>query len=258
MFEKNEDVLITVKAYPNPSKKYTETVCVAGIVPKKGWIRIYPVPYRQMAFMNRFRKYEILNMNLEKCRRDPRPESYRPDIENIKKIRYFDPRYDKGWQKRKEIVLEFVDESMCEIQRQQAKNGKSLGLFKPKEIHDLIIEDVNQSTSDSKSIIYNQLNIFGETLRPLDTIPFKFKYAYCCHHKTCKGHEQTLIDWEIYQLYRNVKKRRLDDIQAIKKDIKDKFIGEIFSKKRDSYFYTGNLNRHHRSFILLGVFWPPK
>ena len=28
---KTRKVLITVKAYPNPSKKYVETVCVAGI-----------------------------------------------------------------------------------------------------------------------------------------------------------------------------------------------------------------------------------
>jgi hypothetical protein len=39
-------ILVTVKAYPNPSSKYDETVCVAGIdVNSKEWIRLYPVPY---------------------------------------------------------------------------------------------------------------------------------------------------------------------------------------------------------------------
>ena len=31
MRHEKKTVLVTVKAYPNPSKKYGETVCVAGI-----------------------------------------------------------------------------------------------------------------------------------------------------------------------------------------------------------------------------------
>ena len=38
-------VLLTVKAYPEVSKKYGETVCLAGITEEGDFIRLYPVPF---------------------------------------------------------------------------------------------------------------------------------------------------------------------------------------------------------------------
>lgn len=43
-----ERVLITVKTYPTLSKKYGETVCTAGLREDGSWVRIYPVPFRQL------------------------------------------------------------------------------------------------------------------------------------------------------------------------------------------------------------------
>jgi hypothetical protein len=37
------EALVTVKAYPNPSKKYSETACIAAITRAEGWVRLYPV-----------------------------------------------------------------------------------------------------------------------------------------------------------------------------------------------------------------------
>ncbi len=137
MFDKNENILITVKAYPNPSKKYQETVCVAGIVLNKGFIRLYPINYRLLPNEKRFEKYEIINVDIVK-HNDKRPESYRPNFNIFKKVRNLSTKYDRSWSERKNILLKFVDESMCDIQSKQQHHGKSLGFFKPKEIHDLI------------------------------------------------------------------------------------------------------------------------
>ena len=44
-------VMITVKAAPNPSEKYGETVCVAGVSvdpSHPGWIRLYPINFRYL------------------------------------------------------------------------------------------------------------------------------------------------------------------------------------------------------------------
>lgn len=43
-------VLITVKAAPNPSATYGETVCVAGLrldLDAAGWVRHYPINFRE-------------------------------------------------------------------------------------------------------------------------------------------------------------------------------------------------------------------
>jgi len=45
-FQKKK-ILVAVKAYPNPSSKYVETVCCAGIdLSTNQWIRLYPIPFR--------------------------------------------------------------------------------------------------------------------------------------------------------------------------------------------------------------------
>jgi hypothetical protein len=61
-------VLITVKAYPSVSTKYGETVCVAGIrldTPEPGWVRLFPVAYRDLLVEQRFRKYEIVRLRAQ-------------------------------------------------------------------------------------------------------------------------------------------------------------------------------------------------
>lgn len=36
-----KEILVLVKAYPEPSKKYGSSVCTAGITKEGEWIRIY-------------------------------------------------------------------------------------------------------------------------------------------------------------------------------------------------------------------------
>jgi hypothetical protein len=42
------EVLITVKAYPNPSSSLAEAVCVAGVRKNGGFVRLYPIPFRDL------------------------------------------------------------------------------------------------------------------------------------------------------------------------------------------------------------------
>ena len=97
-------VLITVKAYPNPSKKYQETVCVAGIdIENHEWIRLYPVPYRDLDQNKKFKKYTIIKVKVIKAKDDKRPESYKVDPNSIQIEEFLDTK-DK-WERRKAIVL---------------------------------------------------------------------------------------------------------------------------------------------------------
>lgn len=53
-------LLIVVKAAPNPSQTYGETVCVAALridPHKPGWIRLYPINFRALEDPKAFRKY---------------------------------------------------------------------------------------------------------------------------------------------------------------------------------------------------------
>jgi hypothetical protein len=73
------EALAVIKAYPNPSAKYHETVCVAAVTREEGWVRLYPVGFRSLPDDKRFKKYQRIQFRMQKHPRDRRPESYRPD-----------------------------------------------------------------------------------------------------------------------------------------------------------------------------------
>lgn len=55
-------LLITVKAAPNPSEAYGETVCVAGLrldLDDPGWIRLYPINFRELGRERQFHKRPV-------------------------------------------------------------------------------------------------------------------------------------------------------------------------------------------------------
>jgi hypothetical protein len=73
-------VLPVVKAYPviDPVSQ-TEAVCVAGIsmeTPYR-WIRLFPLDYRSLFYVQRFKKYEAIDLEANKSTKDSRPESLR-------------------------------------------------------------------------------------------------------------------------------------------------------------------------------------
>ncbi len=57
---KEEEVLVIVKVYPSPSIKYGEVVCTAGITNEGKFIRLYPIPYRDLPDEQQFKKFLIL------------------------------------------------------------------------------------------------------------------------------------------------------------------------------------------------------
>lgn len=57
-------ILITVKTYPLLSSKHIETVCTAELREEGKWIRIYPVPFRNLDRNKRFKKYQWIEANI--------------------------------------------------------------------------------------------------------------------------------------------------------------------------------------------------
>lgn len=137
--QEKKRVLITVKAYPLPSRTYTELVCTAGITDEGEWIRIYPVPFRFLADKGKYSKYQWVDLNLKKASKDFRPESYSlvdTSLEDMDIIETVDT--SKKWSKRKKLVLEEgpkVYTSMTElIEDSKDPKNVSLATFKPAKI----------------------------------------------------------------------------------------------------------------------------
>jgi hypothetical protein len=70
-------VYITVKTYPTLSEKYDELVCTAGICEDGSWIRLYPLPFRKLELEQKYKKWQWIEVDVERRTRDFRPESYK-------------------------------------------------------------------------------------------------------------------------------------------------------------------------------------
>jgi len=113
----NKRVLITIRTYPNPADRGIEVSCTAGITNEGRWIRLYPVPYRRMDVDKQFAKYQWVDVTVTKAQRDPRPESYTPDIDSIQ-IRESVPISRKtNWAARWDIVQPLISHCLCCIKK---------------------------------------------------------------------------------------------------------------------------------------------
>lgn len=249
------ELLVTVKAYPNPSAKYSETVCVAGITREEGWVRLHPVGFRSLPEYQRFAKYQRVNLRIKKHESDPREESFRPDEYSIHLGEKLGTK--NGWQERWQWIRPTIGPTMCDFLRHRESCPRSLGCIKPRDVDRMVIEEASGEWRGNKKAAIDQLVLFDSVKTKLEKIPYVFKYRYRCEEKDCNGHEQSILDWELMELYRNLKKEGVssDDILA---GIRTKFIGEICRSDKDTHFFVGNHSRFPITFMVIGVFWPPQ
>jgi hypothetical protein len=255
-FEKKK-ILITVKAYPNPSKKYSETVCCAGVdLSNSQLIRLYPITYRDLDEDKKFKKYSIIEVDCSDPSDDKRPESFHVNVDTIKVIDQLDT--DKGtWERRKSIVLKVLVKSMCQVYKDAEHDDLSLGLIKPDGIS---FELAKQSLSDQKAreACYAQLSFIDEKKEAIEKIPFNFYYKFKCPTEAdCPGHKLSIIDWEIMQAYRDWRSRYPTE-KVLLEMIEQHWLDIADTTKKDVYFYVGNTKRFRDTFMVLGVFYPTK
>jgi len=248
-------ILITVKTYPNPSRKYGETVCCAGIdLAKNQWIRLYPIPYRDLDDESKFQKYSIIEVDCAKQNIDHRPESYRPKICTIRKHEWLDPK--ANWAKRKAFVLRLPALSMCQVSKESRLERPSLALIKPERVS-FQAEKQTPPNRRSRDASYKQLSLFNKQKKPLEQIPYEFYFNFFCKDEpSCQGHRLSIIDWEIVQAFRKWRWKYHSDEEVLKK-IKQRWEENTNTAKKDVYFYVGNMKRLPDTFMVLGVFYPP-
>lgn len=254
MAAESKRVLVTVKTYPNPSKKYGETVCCAGIDLDTGqWIRLYPVPFRDLDDNSKFPKYSIIEVRCSKAKDDHRIESYKIDSDSINVIETLGTK--KGWTARREIVLPTVSPSFCQILG-SVEDGRSLGVFRPCDV-EFSWQKAPVKSKDKRVACYAQLSFFDKAKQAVEQIPFDFYYHFKCSGvPSCPGHKLLIIDWELGQAYRRWRRDYPDEATLLDK-IRETWLDRMCSARRDAYFFVGNQHRFQDQFMVLGVFWPP-
>lgn len=265
------EVFITVKTYPQPSSRYGELVCTAGLLNGEQWVRIYPIPFRFLQDnQQQYPKYSWITLDLERRTQDFRPESYRPRRGIDEPIQVGDALGTQdAWAGRKDFVLKEVFTSMQELIKlaRDKSEYKSLATLKPAEIVDFVIQETDRDWKE-KIIAQNQqgdifeTNDRGEmqTRQYVRKLPYKYSYKILSVGDD-RPRTMMIEDWEIGALFWNCLRRTDGDEDAANALVREKYF-DTFLEKCDVYLFLGTtLQHHHRSrnpFVIVGVFYPPK
>jgi len=124
---------------------------------------------------------------------------------------------------------------------------------KPVEITDLVVRD--NPAYKPGGVVELDVDLFGTEREVLEATPFTATYRYRCAATSCRGHEQSIVDWESGLLARRNIAGSTTDIA--KEMHRAKFLAQMCGPTRDTYFFVGNQHQHPGSFLVLGLFWPP-
>lgn len=255
----NAKVFMTIKTYPNLSKKYGELVCTAGICNGE-LIRIYPIRFRNLEEYKQFKKFQWIEVSLRKRNsRDRRLESYSPEGD-IKLLEHI-PSAKNGWEQRMKIIAPVKLHRNMDLLITQAKQPPfpSLAIVRPKEILDFKIEAVEREWTEEQKAYFNQPDFFHD-VGDLTLEKLPYKYSYCFTTEDEKERTLMIEDWEIGALYRNcLALSDRNEIEANQK-VRKKYLE--MAKNPNLFFFVGTTLAHHftapNPFIIIGVVNPKR
>lgn len=247
------DILMAIKAYPNPVEDLGEAICAAGVDRDGNWLRLYPIAFRDLPFAKQFKKYQWIRGRIAKSSADTRPESYVIDHDSIEPLETVDT--SNRWARRKELLAAHILPSVEALWGIAAQGGRTMAYVRPAGTPELVIEEREAGWSLKKAGLLAQARLFGRQKAPLERIPFRFAYKFHCEGLTCGGHNMQILDWEVHQSYRAWRGQYGED------GWREKFVekyGPDFFARHDVLFNLGNIAKHPDSFCITGLFYPTK
>jgi len=144
--------------------------------------------------------------------------------------------------------------------------NKSLATFKPSEITDFKVEEVERNWKEKWERQWSQRDLFfsdqkeDKAREKINKLPYKFKYTF----EDDEGYEATMMieDWEIGALYWNCLHRAEGDEEEALKNVR-KMYHDTFTSEKDVYLFLGTTREWHQRrapnpFVTIGVFYPGK
>lgn len=250
---RDEDVLVTVRAYPEPSKKYGKTSCVAGVTRDGELRRLHPIPYRMLDQADKFRKYDVVRLRVRKSD-NVRPESHRVDLDRpfplISRLGTTD-----GWRERDRWVAPFRAPSLEALTVRDVRTSRSLALVRPRHVDRLRIEPTGKVEwgEREKAKLGQEPMLVSKPAAPLEKIPYKFSYEFHCEDARCNGHCMSIVDWEIHQSYRKWLRQYGDDWEE---KFRQQYANQLLSN--DLQFFVGTLASRPQTWLIIGLYYPPK
>lgn len=258
-----ERILILAKTYPSPSAQYVETSCVAGISQDGSMRRLYPVPFRMIEEGQQFKKWQWIDVRIEKANKDHRPESHKLYVDTITCGDVIDTK--KEWTGRWEWLDKIpAFDSFDAIESGRLADGLSIALLRPKRLLGLDITKARHqewTDEEKEKLMREQMqgDLFSEAeakrqVKELRKVPFDFHYRYVCD--TPEGereHKHKIVDWEAGALFWNCRRDHGVNWEA---PFRAKLEGQLGGK--DLMFLMGNQHRFQDQWLIISLVYPPK
>lgn len=134
-------------------------------------------------------------------------------------------------------------------------NHPTLGFFKPRRIDRLVIAPDAEDWTQGQRQILQQKDLFiqGPEVE-LRKVPFVFKYRFWCDDDSCAGHELSCTDWEMGESWRTWSVKYGDRWES---KFRETYETEMI-EMNDTHFYVGTIHQHPGSWIIIGLFYPPR
>jgi len=251
-------VLVTIKAYPEYSRKHGEIVCVAGITDEGDFIRLYPVPFEYFRCRKKIPKYSWIEVQCQRAGKEmlQRKESYKIRKEfgiNIIDDSLLRKDGHTPWEERGKVILPLVSPSLEDLEKKFKIDKTSLGLIKPYELIDFYsTTPLNEIDKERSKLI--QKTLFNEDRTVLDRIPHIFYYKFRCSQSCLKIHNISIEDWEIFQSFREWS-NRYKTPELLWEKIRQRYYNDFI--KKDLHFFMGTDSRWG-SWMIIGAYYPPK
>lgn len=242
---KRERALIIVKAFPQPSQKYDETVCCAGISPDGEFLRLYPVRFRHLRGEQRFTRWDVVEFEAVRPVDDRRAESRHVNEDTIRIVQRA-AQTDET--QRLRLWSPHVSASLVALKEENQATEKSLGIVRPDpgsvRFHARALQ---RSSDDDRRLqaAFGQVSLMDEDqLTPL-IVEYEFSYRF-----TCAGtkHDMKIHDWEVQAAYFSFKARYGADAMS---KLKHEYETNIPS--RNLHLVMGTMKAHPRQFIVIGL-----
>ncbi|MHA1679407.1 MAG: hypothetical protein ACTSUE_00210 [Promethearchaeota archaeon] len=257
-------IRIIVKAYPEPSKKYGSSICTAGLVDDREWIRIYPIDLNYyLKHKATFKKWTLIEADV-KPRKEKlnRKESHKVNENSIVLVDNSlagGSLIQKDWDRRNKILLKKLSPSMAHLEEAKQEKSISIGLIKPRAFKFHLRDDIeNIEVEEAKNL---QSTLFGERLITPDKIPKKFAYKFYCQDQGCncnvkkRPHDMICEDFELLESFRQWRKR-YKDFKILETKLIEKY-DDFMKEKRELYFVVGTTHLFG-TWVIIGLYYPPK
>lgn len=232
-------VTILVKALPQPSKKYGETVCCAGVTADRKWKRLFPIRFRHLSSDTVFNRWNIVEFAYDLPKRDKRVESCHVYEDSLKVITQTKPS-------ERAALLEPMMKGSA---KDAAKQGHSLAIIRPMDTRFRYKKRTRSKLDALKKAYENaarQKSFFDKDLVALEPEPYEFSFEF---RDDDGKHNYRCGDWEINAMFYRERKRTSEGAAL-------QWLDHVFNDEypqRGMAFALGNMASRPQTWQLLGV-----